>query len=113
MRAALPDRELKKGSAELLILALVEDRARHGYEIGQLIEARSQGTLRFNVASLYPLLYRLEKRGWIEGRWTEKAGQRRRRMYRLTSEGRKVLAAQRGGWRAFARAVSRIAGVEV
>jgi PadR family transcriptional regulator, regulatory protein PadR len=112
MMRGLPDRELKKGSAELLILALVEDRPRHGYDIGKLIEARSDGALRFNAASLYPLLYRLEKREWIEGRWTEKAGQRRRRLYRLTAEGRKVLAAQRGSWQAFARAVNRIAGVE-
>src|SRR5688572_11697550 len=113
MRGWLPARELKKGSAELLILALVEPRPRHGYDIGKLIERESGGDLRFNVASLYPLLYRLEKRGWIEGRWTEKAGERRRRMYRLTAEGRKVLAAQRSGWRTFARAVSRIAGVEI
>jgi transcriptional regulator len=113
MTSRLPERELKKGSAELLILALVEDRPRHGYDIGKLIETRSHGALRFNVASLYPLLYRLEKRGWIDGRWVEKAGQRRRRLYRLTPEGRRVLATQRGGWRAFARAVSRIAGVEV
>jgi PadR family transcriptional regulator, regulatory protein PadR len=112
MLRGLPDRELKKGSAELLILALVEDRPRHGYDIGKEIEARSDGALRFNAASLYPLLYRLEKREWIEGRWTEKAGQRRRRLYRLTPEGRKVLAAQRGGWQVFAHAVSRIAGVE-
>ena len=109
----LLSRELKKGSAELLILALVEARPRHGYDIGKLIDARSQGALRFNVASLYPLLYRLEKRGWIAGRWSEKAGERRRRLYRLTPEGRKVLAAQRSGWQSFARAVSRIAGVEV
>jgi PadR family transcriptional regulator, regulatory protein PadR len=113
MPRELPARELKKGSAELLILALVEDRPRHGYDIGKLIETRSDGALRFNAASLYPLLYRLEKRDWIEGRWVEKSGQRRRRLYRLTAEGRKVLAAQRGGWQVFARAVSRIAGVEV
>src|SRR5258706_13455347 len=98
MPRGLPARELKKGSAELLILALVEDQPRHGYDIGKLIESRSDGALRFNVASLYPLLYRLEKREWIEGRWTEKPGQRRRSLYRLTPEGRKVLAAQRGGW---------------
>src|SRR5499425_1655784 len=98
------DREMKKGSAELLILSLVETRARHGYEICKLIEARSDGVLKFNVASLYPLLYRLEKRGWIQGRWVEKAGQRRRRFYKLTREGRKVLAAQRSGWRAFVQA---------
>jgi len=61
-------RELKKGSAELLILSLVEARAPHGYEIGKLIEARSGGTIRFSAAALYPLLYRLEKRGWIAGK---------------------------------------------
>jgi transcriptional regulator len=103
---------LKKGSAELLILSLVEARPRHGYEISKLIEQRSDGAVRFNVASLYPLLYRLEKRGWIQGRWVEKAGQRRRRYYRLTPEGRKVLASQRKGWQVFAAAINRIAGVE-
>src|SRR3954447_9305269 len=106
------DRELKKGSAELLVLSLVEDRPRHGYEIGQLIELRSRGTVRFNVASLYPLLYRLEKRGWIRGRWVEKSGHRRRRYYRLTPEGKKVLARQREGWREFVGAISRITGIQ-
>src|SRR5881628_3935632 len=106
------DRELKKGSAELLVLSLVEDRPRHGYEIGQLIELRSRGVLHFNVASLYPLLYRLEKRGWIRGRWIEKAGQRRRRYYRLTAAGKKILAAQRDGWREFVEAIGRITGIE-
>lgn len=106
------DRELKKGSAELLILSLVEDQPRHGYDIGNLIERRSKGTLRFNVASLYPLLYRLERRGWIQGRWVEKAGQRRRRYYRLTAEGKKVLAAQRNSWREFVEAINSITGIE-
>jgi PadR family transcriptional regulator PadR len=106
------DRELKKGSAELLVLSLVEGRARHGYEISKLIETRSQGTLRFNVASLYPLLYRLEGRGWIEGQWIEKSGQRRRRYYKLTADGRKMLAAQRKGWQQFAEAIRRITGVD-
>lgn len=109
---SIPDRELKKGSAELLILSLVEARPRHGYEISKQIEQQSGGAVRFNVASLYPLLYRLEKRGWVEGRWVEKAGQRRRRYYRLTADGRKVLAARRRGWQAFAAAVNRIAGME-
>jgi PadR family transcriptional regulator PadR len=112
MAMQLPDRELKKGSAELLILSLLEDRPRHGYEIGQLIELRSGGALRFNMASLYPLLYRLEKRGWIRGRWVEKAGQRRRRYYRLTRAGRKILASQRRGWREFVEAIGRITGIE-
>ena len=102
------DRELKKGSAELLILALVEARPRHGYEISKLIEDRSDGRVRFKVASLYPLLYRLEERGWIAGKWIEKAGERRRRFYRLTPEGRKVLAAQRDHWREFVDAVQQI-----
>jgi len=106
------DRELKKGSAELLILSLVEARPRHGYEISKLIESRSDGAVRFNVASLYPLLYRLEKRGWLQGRWIEKEGQRRRRFYRLTPEGRKILRSQRSTWQSFVTAINRIAGVE-
>jgi len=106
------DRELKKGSAELLILSLVEARPRHGYEISKLIEARSEGELSFNVASLYPLLYRLENRGWIIGRWVEKAGQRRRRYYKLTPDGKKVLKAQRSSWESFVRAINRITGAE-
>jgi len=112
MPTQLFDRELKKGSAELLILSLVEDRQRHGYDISKLIESRSQGALRFNVASLYPMLYRLEKRGWIQGRWVDKAGQRRRRYYRLTAAGRKVLRAQRSVWQTFVAAINQIAGIE-
>jgi PadR family transcriptional regulator PadR len=106
------DRELKKGSAELLILSLVEDQPRHGYDISMLIRVRSREALRFNVASLYPLLYKLERRGWISGRWVEKSGQRRRRYYRITAEGRKVLTAQRQGWEAFVEAIRRITGAE-
>lgn len=105
------DRELKKGSAELLILSLLQSRARHGYEISQLIEQRSAGTLKFNVASLYPLLYRLEKRGWIEGQWVERAGQRRRRYYKLVPAGKAMLKQQRRTWAAFVIAMQRITGV--
>ena len=112
MEARSSDLEWKKVSAELLILSLVEARPRHGYEISKLIEQRSGGTVRFYVASLYPLLYRLEKRGWVQGRWVEKAGQRRRRYYRLTPEGRRVLASQRRGWQAFVAAINRILEVE-
>lgn len=112
METLASELEWKKGSAELLILSLVEARPRHGYEISKLIEQRSGGTVRFHVASLYPLLYRLEKRGWIQGRWVEKAGQRRRRYYRLTPAGRKVLASQRRGWQAFVAAINRIVEVE-
>ena len=105
------DRELKKGSAELVILALVEERPRHGYEMSQMIEQRSHGAVRFKVASLYPLLYRLERRGWIQGRWVEKAGQRRRRYYRITTSGRGVLREQRKGWERFVAAINRIVEV--
>lgn len=104
--------ELKKGTAEVLILSLLEQRARHGYEIAKLIELQSEGVLEFHVASLYPMLYRLERRGWIEGRWLEKAGQRRRRYYRLTAAGRRELPAQRRSWKEFIRAVENIARVE-
>jgi PadR family transcriptional regulator PadR len=102
------DRELKKGSAELLILSLLDARPRHGYELSKLIETRSRGQLTFHIDSLYPLLYRLEERGWIKGTWSEKAGERRRRFYKVTAEGRRVLARQRKTWAAFVEAVRRI-----
>jgi PadR family transcriptional regulator PadR len=106
------DRELKKGSAELIILSIVEPRARHGYEISKLIETRSNGQIKFHLASLYPLLYRLEERGWLQGRWVEKAGERRRRFYSLTTEGRAVLTRQRATWRTFVAAMTLITGVD-
>lgn len=104
----MADHDLKKGSAELLILALLEARPRHGYEIGKLIEARSGGRLSFRIGSLYPVLVRLEDRDLISGRWTEKAGERRRRFYRLTPEGRQVLEQQRSAWEEFSDAVNEI-----
>lgn len=106
------DQELKKGSAELLILSLIEHRARHGYEISKLIEGRSGGVLKFNVASFYPLLYRLEQRGLIAGRWVEKAGQRRRRYYKLTAAGNEMLKTQRSTWHDFVDAIRRITEAE-
>jgi PadR family transcriptional regulator, regulatory protein PadR len=102
--------ELKKGSSEMLILALLETRARHGYEIGKLIEARSEGKLTFALPTLYPTLLRLEKRGWIKGRWVDKPGQRRRCFYRLTKEGRRILAEQRQTWEDFIGAVNAVMG---
>jgi transcriptional regulator len=104
----LKDREKKKAAAELLVLALLEERDRHGYEIAKLIEQRSGGLLRFHVASLYTLLYRLEERGQIRGRWLEKAGERRRRFYKLTAAGRQALVSQRRDWRDFVRAVDLV-----
>jgi len=105
------DSDLKRGSTEMLIMAMLEDQPRHGYEIGKLIEQRSDGVLHFHVASLYPLLYRLEKRGLIKGRWREKPGERRRRFYTLTAAGRKILAEQRRTWKDFFAALDHVAGI--
>ena len=102
------DRELKRGAAELMILSLLDARPRHGYDLSKLIHARSGGQLTFHIDSLYPLLYRLEEREWIKGTWVEKAGERRRRFYKVTPEGRRVLAEQRKTWAAFVEAVRRI-----
>ena len=107
--ATLTERDLKRSSAALLVLALLEEEPRHGYDIGKQIGARSGGAINFNMASLYPLLYRLEKRGWISGTWREKPGERRRRYYRITAEGRRTLAGQRGIWQSFVLALDRVA----
>ena len=105
------DREVKRGSAETLILALLEDRQRHGYEIARQIESRSGGAISFQVASLYPMLYRLEKRGLIAGRWVEKAGERRKRFYKITTDGRSVLKRQRSFWSEFVQALEKVARI--
>ena len=102
---------MRKSSAELLILALLEERDRHGYELAKLIDQRSGGAFTYHVASLYPMLYRLERRNLIVGRWVEAAGERRRRFYRLTPEGRTVLNAQRKSWRSFIAALTRVARI--
>ena len=112
MNARALDRELKRGSAELLILSLLEAKPRHGYELGKLITTRSRGQLTFHIDSLYPLLYRLEERAWIIGTWVEKPGERRRRYYKVTTEGRRVLAQQKKTWSAFVEAVRRVIGAE-
>jgi transcriptional regulator len=112
MATTAGNRELKKGSAELLILSLIERRPRHGYELARLIEERSGGALRFNAASLYPLLFRMEHAGWIEGRWVEKADSRRRRLYKLTAAGRKRLVEQRNAWDTFVLAIRRVTGAD-
>ena len=105
-------KELRKGSADLLILALLEHRPRHGYEIARLIDERSDGALSYHVASLYPTLYRLDNQGLVEGRWVEKAGQRRRRYYKLTPAGRRMLAQERSVWNGFLLALDRVAGLQ-
>jgi len=107
-----PDSEWKKGSAELLVLSLLEDQPRHGYDISKLIQIRSGGALRFHVTSLYPLLHRLEKEGWVEGLWVEKAELRRRRYYKLTPRGRQALRAKQESWKDFVALVSQVTGIE-
>jgi PadR family transcriptional regulator PadR len=102
--------ELKKGSVELMVLSVIEDEPRHGYEIGKLIEIRSGGQIQFHITSLYPVLYRMENRGWIKGRWVEKEGVRRRCYYRLTKEGEQVLGRERKKWQAFTAAVNEVIG---
>src|SRR4030095_1388137 len=104
--------EAKKGSTEVVILAILEQDSHHGYEIARLIEQRSGGTLRVTLALLYGTLYRMEDRGWIKGRWIEKAGQRRRCHYRMTDAGRRVLAEQRADWSRFVAALGQVGGVE-
>ena len=105
-------RELKRGSAELMILALLDERERHGYDLARLIGERSQGAISFHVASLYPTLYRMEDKGLIDGRWVEKAGQRRRRYYRVTTAGRRALKSHRSVWENFFEGLHRVAGIE-
>ena len=104
--------EWKRGSAELLILSVLEGQPRHGYDISKLIESRSLGVLKFHVTSLYPMLHRLEAQGWIEGKWIEKADQRRRRYYRLTAEGRRLLRSKQQSWNDFVAAMGRVMGTE-
>jgi PadR family transcriptional regulator len=103
---------LQKTSAEMVVLALLEQRSRHGYELAKLIESRSEGKLEFHVASLYPMLYRLESKGWVEGRWVERPNERRKRFYRITARGRKVLAQQRQSWRDFFEVLNRVAQID-
>ncbi len=103
------DRELKRGSAEMLILSLIAERARHGYEILKLLDERSNGVLKFHIGSVYPILVRMEKRGWIRGNWQQEEGARRRRTYRMTRAGRAVLKDQRSLWREIVRAIGRVA----
>lgn len=102
--------DMQKGSTEMILLALLDARPRHGYELAKMIESQSGSKLQFHVASLYPMLYRLERKGWVDGKWLEKAGERRRRFYRLTPAGRRALADQRRTWREFVDALNRLTG---
>ena len=104
-------KELKKGSTEILILSLLEDGPRHGYEVGKLIETRSDGVLTLHAASLYPILYRLESKRLVRGEWERKTSGRKRRFYRLTAAGRKLLSRERSSWRSFVAAIDKVARI--
>ena len=104
--------ELKKGSVELLILTLLSEEPRHGYQIGRLIESRSRGDLKVRVTSFYPSLYRMEHRGGITSRWVEREGERRRNYYRLTPKGERMLTEERRKWRAFTAAIDLVIGAD-
>ena len=112
MAKRLIERDLKRSSASLLVLALLEDGPRHGYEVGKQIEARSNGRIAFNAASLYPLLHRLEERGWIAGQWQQRPGERRRRFYRITASGRRTLTGERSLWQSFIGALDSIVNLK-
>lgn len=100
---------IKRGSAELAILSVLDGSPLHGYEIARRIERQTQGALRFTLASLYPLLYRMESRGWLRASWGETPAGRSRRYYRLTAAGRKKLAPLRREWKELFRALGRLA----
>src|SRR5690348_929768 len=103
--------KIARGSAEVAILSLLAKESLYGFEISRRIEEESGGALRFNLASLYPMLYELEKRGWIKGRWQQTHAGRDRRYYSLTPAGRKHLVPLRLEWRLFFSALDRLAEV--
>ena len=103
--------ELKRGTAELVILSVLECGPLHGYEIGRRIEEQSDGALHFTLAALYPLLYRMEHRGWLKAEWETGTNGKRRRCYQLTAKGKKGLAPLRAEWADLFRALRRVAKV--
>lgn len=102
---------IKRGTAELAILSVLESGPRHGYELARSIEERTKGSLRFTLAALYPLLYRMEQRGWVCGNWETSRNGRRRRCYRLTPAGKKRLAPLRREWSELFGALRRLSKV--
>jgi PadR family transcriptional regulator PadR len=102
--------KIARGSAELAILALLEEQPLYGFEIAKRIEERSGGSLRFTMASLYPMLYELEKRGQVKAQWEANPAGRDRRYYSLTAAGRKEIAPLRREWKSFFVALDRLTG---
>ena len=112
MRVASVNAQIKRGSAELAVLTLLAERPLHGYEIAKQIEAQTKGVLRFDLASLYPMLHRLERKNWVKAEWQTLPSGRRRRLYRLTSGGRKQIAPLRAQWRVFFQALQSVTGFQ-
>jgi PadR family transcriptional regulator PadR len=102
---------VKRGTAELAVLSILEEGPLHGYEMARRIEKQTKGALRFTLAALYPMLYRMEQRGWIRGAWEISRSGRRKRCYRLTPAGRKKLLPLRTEWSELFRALGRLGKV--
>ncbi|MGD0839891.1 MAG: helix-turn-helix transcriptional regulator [Candidatus Acidiferrales bacterium] len=100
---------IKRGTAELAVLSVLGDGPLHGYEMARRIEQQTRGALRFTLASLYPLLYRMEKRGCVRGAWETSSAGRRRRCYRITPQGKKELSPIRKEWADLFRALQLLA----
>jgi transcriptional regulator len=96
------------GTLDALILKTLVTGPRHGYAIARWLEETTDEMLTIEEGSLYPSLYRMERRGWIEAEWGTSELNRRAKLYRLTPRGRKHLAAQTAEWARFAAAVSKV-----
>lgn len=100
--------DLMKGTLDLLILKALVFGPRHGYGIARWLEESSRDLLRIEEGSLYPALYRMEKRGWIRSEWGLSDSNRKAKYYRLTTRGKEQLEAQATGWERFVEAMSLV-----
>jgi transcriptional regulator len=106
--AGTPPADFLHGTLDALILKTLTGGAMHGYAIGKSIQDATDGALEVEEGSLYPALYRMEKRGWLDAEWGTSELGRRAKFYRLTRAGRLQLTSDTAAWAAFAAAVNRI-----
>jgi PadR family transcriptional regulator PadR len=106
------ERELKRGTVELIVLHVLAPGEAYGYEIADKLAARTGGTLDIKEGTLYPVLYRLERAGLVATRWDTPARGVPRKYYSLTDEGRRELALLTGEWKTFVDAMARLLGGE-
>lgn len=99
--------DLLRGTLEMLILRCLEDGPMHGYGITERLQRVSEDVLAVDEGSLYPALYRMQKRGWLASEWGRSENNRKARFYTLTPAGRKHLAAAAASWARFSEAVAR------